>query len=207
MNKVNRRNSGSYPRSRRPVRMAWLIGVAAVLVTAAASAAAVSGSGASAASKHPATKLARMQAAQYRLMQEKSADRTKPSYQAGLREAESVNRPGPVRHAGIMRINEGPFSPAVFRIQDAYQGPVDGAWLLAYAGAVVNISTGEAAGGALAVYSERNASDTLRLVGNFRAPATTGPIMITGVHGDILTIKTQAGAALTFDLATDTYGD
>jgi hypothetical protein len=186
--------------------MVWLIGIMAVLATAAASVAAVAGSGASAAPKQPAGKLARMEAAQYRLRQEKAADRTKPSYAAGLREAEAANRPAPARHAGIMRLTEGPFSAGVFTVKDAYQGPADGTWLLAYAGARVNVSTGAPAGGALAIYSQRNASDLLRLVGTFDAPSITGPLTITGVHGDILTVKTQAGAVLTFNLKTDTYG-
>ncbi len=101
---------------------------------------------------------------------------------------------------GIFQEQEGPFSNSDFSIHDEYQGPVDGHWVVIYAGtAWTNFPTTGV--GALRVYTVG-----VRFVGVFDAPDGSGDLNITGVSGTTLQIVSDKGTHLTFDMATDTFG-
>jgi hypothetical protein len=116
--------------------------------------------------------------------------------------------PAPTMQAGIdNEVIQGPFSPAEFRVQNVWQGPVESPtqWLLVFAGAV-GTPTGEDGPAAVRVSrvtaTETGAYVDATFVGVFTAPTSSGPLTITMVSGTLMELRTEGGETLSFDLMT-----
>jgi hypothetical protein len=112
----------------------------------------------------------------------------------------------PSRQAGIVAMQQGPFSPLEFTVRNFWQGPVGANWLLVYAGATRN-ADGSLAAGALRIYTETATSSgdyALHQVGVYAAPRG-GALTIVAATGNILTLHAASGATLSFDLTTNSY--
>lgn len=101
--------------------------------------------------------------------------------------------------AGITDESQGPFSNSDFSIYDVYRGPVNGRWVVIYAGTSW-INFPKDGLGALRVYTIDGG-----FTGTFDAPDGSGDLNITGVSGTMLQITSDKGTHLTFDMATDTW--
>ena len=192
-------------RGRRRRGVIWLAGIGAGMAGAAALVIAATGAASGSQTPIPHSKLVRIEAMQAQLAKEKADHRAKPSAGTGLRAAEAANPAVLQRHAGITAMRQGPFSASSFDVQNFYQGPADGTWLLVYAGATTNPATGAIAGGALNVYAEPQVGGAMSFVGIFRAPAGTGALTVVAASGDHLTLRSSRGNQLTFNLATGKY--
>lgn len=89
-----------------------------------------------------------------------------------------------------------------FRVQDMYQGPVNGTWEYVYTGSdTANVSAGV---GAVRVLTFSNAAG-YQLVGIFDAPDHSTYTGITGISGNVLRIKSDKTPSFGFDLTTNTF--
>lgn len=116
-------------------------------------------------------------------------------------------QPAPARQAGIVNMHQGPFSTHVFTVHNFWQGPVGSDWLLAYAGAKTNADETQGTGG-IVLYTETVNSQggfDLHPAGTFLAPKGTTPLTVTGTNDNLLLLRDQGGAQLTFDLATHQF--
>jgi len=198
-------NSMRRDRGRRRRGVIWLAGIGAGIAGVAALVVAATGAASGSQAPIPQSKLARIEALQAQLVKEKAEHRAKPSFSTGLRAAKTANPAVLQRHAGITAMRQGPFPASSFDVQNFYQGPADGTWLLVYSGATTSPATGAIAGGALNVYAETQAGGAMSFVGLFRAPARTGALTVVAASGDRLTLRSSQGNRLTFNLATDKY--
>lgn len=87
-----------------------------------------------------------------------------------------------------------PFSASEFSANSEYQGSVGANWVYVYAGA-------QQGHGALRVYDSHQT-----LLGVYTAPGASQWLKIHGVQGNVVTLDTDTGATLTFNLATRTFG-
>ncbi len=197
MNNDMRRNRGRHRHG-----AIWLVGIGTGIAGAAALIIAVTGVASGTQTPIPQAKLARIDALQARLAKEKSEHRVKPSGAAGLRAAKAASVAVQRRSAGITAMHQGPFPASSFEVRNFYQGPARGTWLLVYAGATTNPSTGAVGGGALNVYAEPQVGGPLTAVGKFQAPAGTGALAVLAAKGERLTLRSSQGDELTFSLAT-----
>jgi hypothetical protein len=200
MNKSMQRDRGRHRRA-----VIWLAGIGAGIASAAALIIAMTGTASGTQTPIPQTKLARIDALQAQLAKERSEHRAKPSYAAGLRAAQAASVAAQKRSAGITVMHQGPFPVSSFEVRNFYQGPARGTWLLVYAGATTNLSTGAVAGGALNVYAEPQVGGPMTFVGIFRAPPGTGTLAVLAASGERLTLRSSRGGELTFNLATLTF--
>lgn len=103
--------------------------------------------------------------------------------------------------AGIFQTHQGPFSNSTFSVEDMYRGPVGSQWEVVFAGtAWTNFPSSGV--GALRVYSL-----TGGLIGVFVAPDHSIYIEITGISETTLQLKSDKSATLSFNLATNTFGE
>jgi hypothetical protein len=202
---VQRHVKAARRQGQRAGRAIWLAGIGAGLAGTAALLIAATGAASGSQVPIPHSKLARIEALQAQLAKEKAEHRAKPPYAAGLKTAKAANPAVPQRHAGIIAMRQGPFAASSFDVQNFYQGPADGTWLLVYAGATTNPVTGAIAGGALNVYAEPQVGGAMSFVGIFRAPAGTGALTVIAASGDRLTLRGSRGNELTFNLAGYKY--
>jgi hypothetical protein len=199
MNNSMRRDRG--PRVRGVI---WLVGIGAGIASAAVLLIAATGAASGAQSPIPQGKLARIEALQAQPAKEISVHRVKPSYAAGLGAAEAANVAGQGRRAGITVMHQGPFPASSFDVQNFYQGPAQGTWLLVYSGATTN-PYGAVARGALNVYAEPQVGGPMTFVGIFQAPVGTGALAVIASSGERLTLRSSRGGALAFNLATHKF--
>ncbi len=205
MNRKVQRDGGPRQRRRR-LRPIWLAGVAVGLLgSGAALLVTLTGTAVGSAGPYSGAKLALITAEQNMLAKEQAKHHVKPSYSAGLKAATAAGQAAQQRSAGITNIHEGPFSAASFEVRDMYQGPVDGTWVLAYAGATSNPATAKITGGALSLYAEPEIGGPMTALGTFAAPAGTGPLTVTAASGGLLILRTSQGQQLTFSLVTHQY--
>lgn len=114
--------------------------------------------------------------------------------------------PAPKRTAGIIDMQQGPFSPMVFQSRNFWMGPLSGqTWVLVYAGQLQRPTPQ----GALYVEREGRAANgqfTFTPMGYFRAPGgSSAALKVVAWHGVMVSLDTTLGQALQFDVATDTY--
>lgn len=112
--------------------------------------------------------------------------------------------PSPQRQAGIVSMHQGPFPPSTFVVRNFWQGPVGSEWVLAYAGATQESPDRPPQLGAVRLYSE-SASMQLSEIGVFPAAPGTAPLTITAANGDVLQLRSDSGATLSFNLQTHLY--
>lgn len=102
-------------------------------------------------------------------------------------------------------MHQGPFPASSFVVEDFYQGPAQGTWVLVYAGALLDPATGAVTRGALKVYAEPQVGGSLTLLGTFLAPVGPAPLRVISAVGDRLTLHAAHGASLVFDLQIHKY--
>jgi hypothetical protein len=103
-------------------------------------------------------------------------------------------------------MHQGPFPGSEFAVSNAWQGPVEGRWLLVYAGGPRD-ADGALTGGGVRVYTEPvdpNTGSEVTFVGEHPAPASA-ELTITDVRGHTMTLAQAGGGTVTFDLVTLAY--
>ena len=214
--KADRRNP--MPRPRRPFARWKIVGLSAVgsaMAVAAITVAvlATTTAASSAASPYAASKLARIDAAGNQLTIEQShAGLQKPSYGAGLKQAQAAEKKmqaagtsSAPREAGFIQMHQGPFSAGVFTVKDFYQGPARKSWLLVYAGSTATKTGAEPDKGAVTVYAEPAPGGAMTFLGTFIAPGNSTSVTATRASGSDLTLRTEKGQVLTFNLSSLAY--
>ena len=102
--------------------------------------------------------------------------------------------------------NFGPFASSSFRVEDAYQGPVQDAWYVVYAG---QLEPYDKASGTLSIYKgplDLNDGAPNAFVGDFTESGASD-LKVTGIAGQTLTlVDLTTGAPSTFDLNTLEFG-
>lgn len=95
----------------------------------------------------------------------------------------------------IVNPSHAPFSAAEFSANTLYQGQVGAAWVYVYAGA-------QQGHGALRMYDSHQT-----LLGVYTAPGTAQWLKIRSVRGSVVTLDSDTGATLTFNLVTREFDD
>lgn len=117
--------------------------------------------------------------------------------------APAASTPHPTETAGITNgQNAGPFSACELLVQNTWQGPVNGRWEVVYAGATHHdLAACNDPQGALVIFDRSTAAQ----IGWYTAPAGAKSLAITSVNDEVMTLRTDTGATLTFNLATNTF--
>ncbi|HEY7973812.1 MAG TPA: zf-HC2 domain-containing protein [Ktedonobacterales bacterium] len=111
--------------------------------------------------------------------------------------------PTPTLTSGVFaHPGQTPFTAAEFSASSLYRGWVGSSWVYVYAGEAWTNPTTRQGNGALRVYDNQ-----MKLVGVYTAPGATHWLNITAVHGGAVTLVSDTGATLTFDLTTNTFDD
>lgn len=111
--------------------------------------------------------------------------------------------PLPPRTAGIVEAHQAPWPSFEFMVANFWGGPVNGKWLMVYAGGVPDANF-HVATGALRLLTgqiDPNVDNDVTRVGDVAVPGSTGEVSVFAVHGTIATLRDQAGARFTVDLA------
>jgi hypothetical protein len=145
----------------------------------------------------------RLQKLEQQIAQARTPTRPKNVANLGVPPAQSLVTP----QAGITQTHEGPFPASFFLVRSLWQGPLGKNWVLAYAGAKPNPDGTVQQGGILLYTAPRNApmGSDLHLVGMFLAPTGATALTIVSVSGNLLHVRADSGAVLTFDLQTHQY--
>jgi hypothetical protein len=106
-------------------------------------------------------------------------------------------------------MHQAPFGTSIWRVNNQWHGRVGGSWLQVFAGGPTTPDGGTVAHGAVRVLSlplDPNAADqTPRDVGDFAPVPQFGPLTISTVQGDVLTLTDPSGRTVHFDAATDRF--
>jgi hypothetical protein len=116
-------------------------------------------------------------------------------------------QPAPARQAGISNLPQGPFLSGYFTVRNSWQGPINGEWILAYSGAKPG-ADGVADAGGIVLYTEtinQQGGFDLHPLGMFLAPAGTTTLVITEQQGTVLSLTSETGKQLTFNLVTHQF--
>lgn len=113
----------------------------------------------------------------------------------------STLSPTPTLTSGVFtHPDHAPFPASEFSSTSLYRGWVGSNWVYVYAGETWTNAAAKQGNGALRVYDSQ-----MRLVGVYTAPDASHSVQISRVQGDIVTLTSDTGDTLTFDLATDTF--
>ena len=108
------------------------------------------------------------------------------------------------RAAGISSLRQAPFAPVDFSVQNSYSALIRGRWYIAYAGTTGG-DEANAGQGAIRVMSAGPGANTdLKDLGTFASPGTAS-LKITSHTGTAITLATDTGSSVTFDLSTLGY--
>lgn len=113
-------------------------------------------------------------------------------------------QPAPTLQAGISNLPQGPFLSSYFAVRNSWQGPVDGTWVLAYAGDRPG-TDGAADAGGMVLYTKtanQQGGFDMHPLGMFLAPAGTTSLTIIKQQGTLLSLTSETGKQLTFNLVT-----
>jgi hypothetical protein len=119
--------------------------------------------------------------------------------------AAASREPDPPVPTEVLDTRQGPFAASSFDVQNRDQGPVNHAFFIVFAGATRNQDStiGQAA---VRVLKSANSSDPLKtdlvMVGDFIAPVSAQPLRATGIQGSVISLVSNDGTGLTFDLTT-----
>lgn len=122
--------------------------------------------------------------------------------------AAPARTPLPPRTPGIVLMHQGPFPGGEFAVRNFWSGPVAGRWLLVYAGGPRSMG-GQVTGGALRLFSQPldpNVGNDMTPVGEFLLPTARSALTILSVQGEVMTLQTDTGRVVRFDLATSSFG-
>ena len=108
------------------------------------------------------------------------------------------------RITGIAEMRQAPFPSADFAVQNSYSGPVHGRWYVAYAGTVGGAGATARQGGLRIMSADAEANTHIATVGTFPAPGTES-LKVIAYSGSQITLLTDTGATLKFDLSTLSY--
>lgn len=111
---------------------------------------------------------------------------------------------------GIIDHALGPFEPSEFLISNAWQGVVDGRRYEVFAGELGNggAANSQPQTGAVRVYTLSISADnslSYTDIGTFPASAATAQLTVTSFSGAILTLSSENGQMVTFDVLTDQF--
>lgn len=109
------------------------------------------------------------------------------------------------RVPGISSLRQAPFAPVDFAVQNSYSAKIKGRWYVAYAGTIGGEGADRGLGGIRILTADPGANTDLRDLGTFAASGTTG-LKVTSHSGTTITLVSDTGDRLTFDLATLTFG-
>jgi len=183
--------------------LAVLISGTVVLVGAGIASAAPSSHGPSVPANFPKDKAALMQgqldeAANRKVPKKPTVDEGRAMAAAGAGQVETF-----ARTVGITEgMAQSPFPHSQFQVSNFYHGPAGGLWMLVYAGTALDASG--ATQGSLRVLSESD-TGSITPIGAYDAPKPCTTLRITGYSGTILTLVTESGAKIAFDIAKLTY--
>lgn len=139
---------------------------------------------------------------QQMMQQQLDAGRAHPQPKTSPQTPDAPTQPSPPRQAGIISAPQTPFPPSIFKVRNAWQGPVGSEWVSAYAGAQTN-PDGTTGRGGIVLYTVGDFA--LAYVGTFLAPAGTTPLTIIQAQGDLLRLQAASGQLLTFNLQSQQY--
>lgn len=110
------------------------------------------------------------------------------------------------RTRGIQEISQAPFSELAFLVINQYNGPWHGEWVNIYAGGPRQAG-GPVNGAGVRIFTgpADPSAGSSSYVGEFDDPTVAGPLKITAVAGDLVTLEDAHGSTVTFDLATRTF--
>ena len=116
--------------------------------------------------------------------------------------------PQPPQVAGVVSAAQSPLPSMEFGAVDSWSGPAHGKWIVAYAGDLTHMFAAPPTG-AIVLYDEPvNPSAPVQYfhrTGIFPAPKGDVRLKIIGYRGVVLTLKTQSGMIIHFDVATHAY--
>jgi hypothetical protein len=124
----------------------------------------------------------------------------------------TIHAPAPTQQAarvpGIYANPQGPLPPSQMSVDNSWMGPVQGHWLLAYAGEYFN---GDGTSDPVVLLCEEpmdpNAPvQTLTQIGLYRSASAVGALTITDEQGSSLLLQDAAGHDTTFDLVSRSFG-
>jgi hypothetical protein len=118
-----------------------------------------------------------------------------------------ASQPAPVLHGGIIQMHQGPFPSSIFTVRNVWQGQINSEWILAYAGARTNVHSLSGQGGVV-LYTEKSSTSggfDVHRIGVFLAPMSTSPLTIVTLSGHFMTLRTDTGTQLIFNLQTHQY--
>ncbi len=191
----------------RRLSLAW-IGATGVATILAVSAVGVASAGSARSDQHlPPAKAARLQTELDRLATMPKASKAEvaarlkaqaPGDAAAGRAADAAGL-----SPGIVATQQGPFAATEFTVRNMYRAPVQGVWLFVFAGGARD-EAGTITQGGLRIY-QRSASGEYGPVGTFASPAGGGALVVRSASGSVLTLATDSGQIVLFDLGTLKY--
>ena len=109
-------------------------------------------------------------------------------------------QPTPTYPTGIFQTHQSPVGNSIFSVRTEYEGPLGSQWVFVFAGTAWTDfpNTGN---GALMVYITGSGHST------FDAPDHSDWLTITAINGTVLQLQSDKSTSLTFDLATNTFGN
>ncbi len=119
-----------------------------------------------------------------------------------FRGASSLSTPAPARTSGVVALpSHLPFAASEFSATNLYQGRAGSEWVYVYSGEAWTNAAAKQGHGALRIYDSH-----MTLIGVYSAPDGAQSLRIAGAEGNIMTLTTDTGAILTFDLVNHTFG-
>ena len=113
-------------------------------------------------------------------------------------QAQALAAPDAGLTAGIVEQRQGPFSAAEFAVGNMYRAKVGDRWLFVFAGATKS-PDGTIGESAVRVY-QLTAGGSYSRVGQYASPVQGGLLSVTGASGTTVSLATEKGKAVSFDL-------
>lgn len=131
---------------------------------------------------------------------------SKPAQPTGPAEAPGAARVSVPdnRTPGISSLHQAPFAAADFAVQNSYSAKIKGRWYVAYAGTIGGDRADSGQGGVRVMSADPGANTDMQDLGTFAQAGTTS-LKVTASTGTVITLVSNTGATVTFDLSTLSY--
>jgi hypothetical protein len=114
----------------------------------------------------------------------------------------------PARISGISDQRSGPFPGPLYAVVNSWQGPVNGEWLIVFAGGPhTDRDGGPVATGGVRIYVgpiQPSIGEQFVAVGD-RLSKLPGELSVISVSGNVMTLRNAARTVTTFDLGSKTF--
>jgi hypothetical protein len=114
----------------------------------------------------------------------------------------------PARISGISDQRSGPFPGPLYAVVNSWQGPVNGEWLIVFAGGPhTDRDGGPVATGGVRIYVgpiQPSIDEQFVAVGD-RLSKLAGELSVISVNGNVMTLRNPVGTVTTFDLGSKTF--